>query len=283
MTDRVSSVKAGSLLEYLLQERFLLTAFIFKKIFDKTSTLSECLQSVDIDLCAAISHVEQTLNIIKTFRSDDEFKNLIQAKDDFIQSKNKEFSFTPLPEVAETNVIPKDAFKGFSEIYGKFVDEESLKHEYIQFSKSYFDFEKIMNLPLKFDDTNKDSWIQFDTDSDDDNGDDIQYNKIDQNSKENSGTINTIYKVVHLSGLKEIFPTMYTALSIAVTLPVSSASSERAFSKLKLVKTRLRSTMSEDRLEALMIMACELDVQIDTECVIKYFASNSSVLAKLLT
>ncbi|KAL4100894.1 hypothetical protein QTP88_020919 [Uroleucon formosanum] len=350
MTDRVSSVKAGSLLEYLLQERFLLTAFIFKKIFDKTSTLSECLQSVDIDLCAAISHVEQTLNIIKTYRSDDEFKNLIQAKDDFIQSKNKEFSFTPLPgyrirrtkkmpgeissdqriidrmdnfkvntfytilditttqitkrfneetmpffkdlslfshkrlrEVAETNVIPKDAFKGFSEIYGKFVDEESLKHEYIQFSKSYFDFEKIMNLPVKFDDTNKDSWIQFDTDSDDDNGDDIQYNKIDQNSKKNSGTINTIYKVVHLSGLKEIFPTMYTALSIAVTLPVSSASPERAFSKLKLVKTRLRSTMSEDRLEALMIMACELDVQIDTECVIKYFASNSSVLAKLLT
>jgi len=31
MTDRVSSVKAGSLLDYLLQERFLLTAFIFKK------------------------------------------------------------------------------------------------------------------------------------------------------------------------------------------------------------------------------------------------------------
>ncbi|KAL4091161.1 hypothetical protein QTP88_025898 [Uroleucon formosanum] len=79
------------------------------------------------------------------------------------------FSHKRLREVAETNVIPKDAFKWFSEIYGKFVDEESLKHEYIQFSKSYFDFEKIMNLPVKFDDTNKDSWIQFDTDSDDDN------------------------------------------------------------------------------------------------------------------
>ncbi|KAL4113857.1 hypothetical protein QTP88_017418 [Uroleucon formosanum] len=299
-------------------------------------------------ICSEIS-LDWRANLVGQ-SSDNEFKNLIQAKDDFIQSKNKEFSFTPLPgyrirrtkkmpgeissdqriidrmdnfkvntfytilditttqitkrfneetmpffkdlslfshkrlrEVAETNVIPKDAFKGFSEIYGKFVDEESLKHEYIQFSKSYFDFEKIMNLPVKFDDTNKDSWIQFDTDSDDDNGDDIQYNKIDQNNKKNSGTINTIYKVVHLSGLKEIFPTIYTALSIAVTLPVSSASPERAFSKLKLVKTRLRSTMSEDRLEALMIMACELDVQIDTECVIKYFASNSSVLAKLLT
>lgn len=32
-----------------------------------------------------------------------------------------------------------------------------------------------------------------------------------------------------------------------------------------------------------MIMACELDIQIDTVCVIKYlFASNSLVLAKLL-
>ncbi|KAL4122582.1 hypothetical protein QTP88_014884 [Uroleucon formosanum] len=96
--------------------------------------------------------------------------------------------------------------------------------------------------------------------------------------------IGSKFQVLKLEAyLQEIFPTMYTALSIAVTLPVSSASPERAFSKLKLVKTRLRSTMSEDRLEALMIMACELDVQIDTECVIKYFASNSSVLAKLLT
>ncbi|KAL4091159.1 hypothetical protein QTP88_025896 [Uroleucon formosanum] len=107
------------------------------------------------------------------------------------------------------------------------------------------------------------------------------YQYIHVSSK--SAKTHRISDFVHLSGLKEIFPTMYTALSIAVTLPVSSASPERAFSKLKLVKTRLRSTMSEDRLEALMIMACELDVQIDTECVIKYFASNSSVLAKLLT
>lgn len=50
MADKVSSVKAGSLLDYLLQERFLLTAIIFKNIFDKTSVLSKCLQSLDIDL-----------------------------------------------------------------------------------------------------------------------------------------------------------------------------------------------------------------------------------------
>jgi len=75
---------------------------------------------------------------------------------------------------------------------------------------------------------------------------------------------------------------MYTALSIAVTLPVSSASPERDFPKLKLIKNRLRSTMNEERLEALMIISCELNVPIDVETVINIFASNSSALAKLL-
>jgi len=84
------------------------------------------------------------------------------------------FSHKRLKEVAETNIIPKDAFKWFSEVYGKFVDDETLKQEYVQFSKSYFDFEKIMNLPEKFADTNKDSWIQCDSDGDDEDDDDVQ-------------------------------------------------------------------------------------------------------------
>lgn len=33
-SDRVCSVKATSLLEYLLSERFILTGLVFKKIFD---------------------------------------------------------------------------------------------------------------------------------------------------------------------------------------------------------------------------------------------------------
>jgi len=46
-------------------------------------------------------------------------------------------------------------------------------------------------------------------------------------------------------------------LKIGVTLPVSSGSPERTFSKLKLVKTRLRSTMGENRLEDLLSITCE--------------------------
>ncbi|KAF0688004.1 zinc finger MYM-type protein 1-like, partial [Aphis craccivora] len=40
------------------------------------------------------------------------------------------------------------------------------------------------------------------------------------------GTINTVYKVCQQNGLKEVFPAIYTALSIGLTLPVSSSSPE---------------------------------------------------------
>lgn len=40
--------------------------------------------------------------------------------------------------------------------------------------------------------------------------------------------------------------------------------------------------MNEERLEALMIRACELNVSMDFETITNKFASNSSVLTKLL-
>ena len=47
------------------------------------------------------------------------------------------------------------------------------------------------------------------------------------------------------------FESIATLLKLAVTLPVSSAHDERAFSCLKRVKTYLRSTMTENRLSNL--------------------------------
>lgn len=89
-----------------------------------------------------------------------------------------------------------------------------------------------------------------------------------EESKNYLTPIHMIYKICHSTGLKDVFPTISIALSIALTLPVSSASPERAFSELKLIQTRLRSTMLEDRLEALMIMSCEKDIPISKDGVL---------------
>ena len=74
--------------------------------------------------------------------------------------------------------------------------------------------------------------------------------------------------------LDEIFYNVSTALRIFCTLPVTVASTERSFSKLKLIKNFLRSTMSQQRLTDLAISSIESEIarKIDFQTVIKDFA-----------
>ncbi|CAB4017816.1 RNA-directed DNA polymerase from mobile element jockey, partial [Paramuricea clavata] len=59
---------------------------------------------------------------------------------------------------------------------------------------------------------------------------------------------------------KSVFSLTNKAYLLALTAPVTVAEDERTFSKLKLVKTLCRSTMNDERLEELLIMACEKDI-----------------------
>ena len=60
--------------------------------------------------------------------------------------------------------------------------------------------------------------------------------------------------------LSEIMPDLVIALRIFLILPVSVATGERHFSKLKLIKIYLCSTMSQDRLVGLATMSIEHDI-----------------------
>ena len=53
------------------------------------------------------------------------------------------------------------------------------------------------------------------------------------------------------------FPLTANAYHLALTAPVTVAKNERSFSKLKLVKTINRSKMLDERLQNLILMACE--------------------------
>jgi len=55
----------------------------------------------------------------------------------------------------------------------------------------------------------------------------------------------------------EFFPCLCDALRIASTLPVSCTTPERTFSKHKIIKNRLRTKISQERLEDLMLISCE--------------------------
>jgi hypothetical protein len=62
------------------------------------------------------------------------------------------------------------------------------------------------------------------------------------------------------------------------TVPVTVASAERSFSKLKLIKTYLRSSISQERLNGLTTLSIEKDMlaDIDVDVLINDFASKNA-------
>lgn len=76
----------------------------------------------------------------------------------------------------------------------------------------------------------------------------------------------------------DCYPNVSIAYRILLTMPVTVASAERSFSKLKLLKTYLRSSMSQERLNGLAILSIEKDVveKIDVDAIINEFASRNA-------
>jgi len=72
---------------------------------------------------------------------------------------------------------------------------------------------------------------------------------------------------------QDTYPNIFVLLKVLATLPVSSCEPERMFSKVERTMTAIRSSMSEDRLEALVILQAHRDHLPTTEDIIDQFAS----------
>lgn len=82
-------------------------------------------------------------------------------------------------------------------------------------------------------------------------------------------------KFIFSKNLETYAPNLSICLRILLTLLVSIASAERLFSKLKLIKTYLRSTMSQQRISGLALISIEHELldQLDILDIINDFAS----------
>jgi len=89
---------------------------------------------------------------------------------------------------------------------------------------------------------------------------------------------NSLIDILNQIKRLDSFPNAYIAYRIMLTIPVTVASTERNFSKLKLIKSYLRSTMSQERLNELAILLIEKDLlrEIDYKKIISNFASKKA-------
>lgn len=75
------------------------------------------------------------------------------------------------------------------------------------------------------------------------------------------------------------YPAITTLLHIFATLPVTTCTGERSFSSLKLLKTYLRSTMSQERLNGLSHLYIHKHIVLDYDAVVDIFSKNNRRLA----
>ena len=83
-----------------------------------------------------------------------------------------------------------------------------------------------------------------------------------------------VLKLLNQRQLTFAYPNVTCLYKLCLTLPVTTATTERSFSKLKIVKTALRSTTIENRLSALLLLSIKRDLidQVDFDKVIDAFA-----------
>ena len=92
------------------------------------------------------------------------------------------------------------------------------------------------------------------------------------------------YKILYRYCLNSsVYSNLFLAYEYLLTLSFSQVSCERVFSKLKIVKTRLRSSLTNDKLEAFLMMSVETDVleEINVNDIIPCLASSSATFAKM--
>ena len=77
---------------------------------------------------------------------------------------------------------------------------------------------------------------------------------------------------------ESIFPTVRKLLQIFVTLPVTTSSSERSFSTLRRLKSYLRNTTSEDRLNGLALLNIHRNVAVSSDAVLDELAKSARKL-----
>lgn len=83
------------------------------------------------------------------------------------------------------------------------------------------------------------------------------------------------FLIVENASLATSYPDVCTAYMMYLTVPVTVATAERSFSKLKLIKNYLRNSMSQERLSGLSLLSIENEraKSLDFSEVIQQFAS----------
>eukprot|EP00731_Ephydatia_muelleri_P009420 Em0005g6a len=272
--------EAAGLLSSIQTREFLATAFLFQEIFAKTGPLSRYLQSVNMDYAKALAMIDSVIASLERMRS---------APQDIIDimERSVQDSSSIQWKTTRSGKSAQDLHCNVAEFCDKFqLNSNQCLQELLSFAAVYDRFHTPSSTSHRMDveDITLTDLLSDETNDDGTTGVDQQTDPVDQVLANWSflDALNLLCNPAY--HLYDAFPEVCKIYSIAVAIPISTCSAERSFSALKRIKTRLRSTTTQERLEDLLMMSVERKILPSLSCdsIIDDFARSSSELSKAL-
>lgn len=201
------------------------------------------------------------------------------------------------------NTMPPNALKLIGNLIN--VDFKVLQNELLSFSRIFPNIiGSISQRTSNLIDSTKSKVIETDIEEENDYINDFNSNSADSNEllydedekhlnikakhtvEECNQCLICCYKMLYKYNMHSIaYTNIYLAYEYASTLSFTQVNCERAFSKLKLIKTRLRATLEQEKLEAFMMMSVEKELlhEVKFEEILTYIKNSSSLMNKMLT
>lgn len=275
----VLKVEVLSIINNIKSFEFVMSLVIWYEILNKVNITSKISQKRGIQISVVLEHLKQLIIFFKSYRNSG-FEEAIISSGEICSSVNISPEFrtkriskkTKMYTYENNDDIGNDAKQLFKvDYFLKIVDCAivALDERFEQYScyNDMFGFlHNIGNLKSKSDEELKQHCNDLhlflkDGENADIDGDNLfhELKFLSQIIEENTSPLDCLKKICK-DNIDDVYPNTYIALRIMLTTPVSVASAERSFSKLKLIKNYLRSTMRQDRLDGVAMLSIEQEV-----------------------
>ena len=274
--------KAGLYLTAILKFDFIVVLVVAEHILSSTVALTNYLQKPEIDLVEAVTEAKIVVSRLSDERNDDQVWDALYTRACDIASEFDIEPCTPRVVGRQRNRAnhpaqnPKD-YWGVS-LYLVFLDHlvSEISNRVIsneeRFLASYLSPVKHQSLTPDIVDR---VFAAYATDLGriDEFIDEIDRWKI--RWQQNIDKPERLIAVLNATNV-DLYPSIHRILTILLTMPVSSATSERSFSAMRRIKSYLRSTMGDERLSNLSLMHVHRQTPVEIDKVLSEFINRKN-------
>ena len=277
--DRKAIIDANGLLTKITDSTFIVSFQTVHNFFGYVKGLSSKLQGPSLDIVEGYKMIDSVKAVIESTREDEtEFDALYEKANAMADIGNISMPRRYARQTQRNN-IPASSDKEYFKraIFLPFLDA-MIKQLNIRFGKHAISVVRALSLiPRHIDQTQDDTVNEI-----------FNYYKDDLPSPESFRQELCIWKalwnnkpdkpdnitstITDPRACSTMFPNITKILNLLLLTSVTSSSTERANSSLKLIKNVMRSTMGEDRLNALLLLYVHKDIKLDYDKIIDDYA-----------